>query len=646
MTALLRDRGRAALVFTATIAGAVQLLIVSSLRDQGHFAKYTWFADEILAGRAHTERIGDLSPGYLGFILVTRMLGFEYEATRGVQIGMIAVAAILCAFAAIRFVPRKFAWVVLLVLLGSRGVLLNATELEPETLILLLNAAAIFFLARENPSTAETIAGGVALGLSAVTRPVALMWIVLTVIAFAARRDWRRRAFLVAVASLLPIAAVVATNWKLSRTLAIMDPGTVFYEGWNPLASGYAGVQPRIVNDLERTIEEPDALHVTYRLVASRDRRRELSREQSNEFWRGKAIAFIKDHPFAAAELGARKLWFTAHAHDAHDLITMWRKERELRVPFITFSVALLLALFGLMRLPLPFAVRAFLVANLISYGGALLLFYVTIRQRNALYPLLAFGAACGVAALVASWRSQPRTSTLLVVLLLVSAATLHLPNGWTSEESHGWKGRSEVEKLTQAAAREPQRAPLAMALAATFDGDRARRVPRELLHRAAVERLRRAESNSDHFDAALAFLRSGDADAADTIIRTLDRNGFAPHRETRAVSSLAYYRAIIALRRGNSAAAELISKAVEGAPGDADVLALQAAFNPRSPVSRAGAYHDRFTVALAELRAAALARPNSYAPSESAAATLRQFPEWRRASEALNRPAAPPMTQ
>jgi hypothetical protein len=405
------------LVVLAAITAA-RIALVESLPDQGYFAKYTIFADRIIAGDLPSERLLDLSPLYLWFTVALRAAGAGFEFIRGFQIALVSFAALFAAIAARRS-GRIASIAAAAFVVASRGALVCATELEPESLILMLNAAALAAVMNARPVT-----GGFILGLSAICRPSALL------AAFAiaiVTRSWRLLA-----ATAAPVAIILVINAALTGEIAVMDPGTVFYEGMNPSASGFAGVQPRIVNDLERQSREPDFLHVAYRLVASRAEGRMLSRTESNRYWTSKAIAFARDYPRAAAALTLRKLRYAFHSYEPYDLVTMARKDRMLsRLPiFLPFAFILGLALAGSrVRGTSP------ALAMAIAVLATLVVFYVTARQRNAMIPAVAVLAGIGLAALLA----RPRV--LYASMVAIFAIALSLNGHAQDEDRAGWFG-------------------------------------------------------------------------------------------------------------------------------------------------------------------------------------------------------------
>src|SRR5258708_13559779 len=157
----------AALVALALITW-LRIHLIDTLPDQGYFAKYPTFAGRILAGRVPRDRLADLSPGYLWFVVSLRFLGAGMMAIRTLQIAMVSIAAVCCGFAARRF--GTIAVIVApLLLMGSRAALVCATEAEPETVILLLVSAGLAALSYSNATS------GALFGLAVACPPVVIL---------------------------------------------------------------------------------------------------------------------------------------------------------------------------------------------------------------------------------------------------------------------------------------------------------------------------------------------------------------------------------------------------------------------------------------------------------------------------------------
>jgi hypothetical protein len=325
-------------------------------------------------------------------------------------------------------------------------------------------------------------------------------------------------------------------NVALTGEAVLMDPGTVFYEGMNPSATGYEGVQPRIVNDIERASREPDYLHVAYRIVASRSAGRPLTRAESNRFWSGKAFAFMRAYPGAALRLTLRKAYYALHSHDAYDLSTMARKDALLsRYGGINYGFLVALSGAAVMltrgrRSLLPF------IAFALSGSVVLVVFYVTARQRNAILPALVVLAAAGIAEIAR--RKQFIAPAFGVVIV---AALLSVNGPAQIEDTNAWRG------------------------------------------------------TRDAFDQAIILEQQGRWADADRILQQLEDDRFRPMRENRAVSSIAFYRARAALHLGRDPRA-LLAQAAADAPGNEHVLALQARLGDREAGRLLVALHDAIT--------------------------------------------------
>jgi hypothetical protein len=507
----------AALAILALITWA-RVRRIDSLPDQGYFAKYTIVADQILAGHMPRERLIDFSPLYLWFVVALRAIGAGSHAIRTLQIASVSLAAVLVAIAARRFGSLALLAAPIL-LLGSRGALVCATEVEPETLILLLNAGALAALDLNH------LLAGFLLGLSAVSRPVALLVIVALAIWF---RSWR-----IVAGAIAPIVVILVVNFSLTGEVTLMDPGTVFYEGMNPSATGYEGVQPRIVNDLERQSRDPDYLHVAYRVVAAQALGHRVTRAESNRYWAGKALAFARTYPAAAARLTAKKFYFALHSYEAYDLATMARKDamlsRDLFIPFGIVVAFAMMAMVLRVRGIAPFVIFACCV------GVTLVLFYVTARQRNAMLPAMVILAAAGLAEIVA------RRNLAAVVVAITIAVLLNINGPAQREDAAGWLGIR------------------------------------------------------NGFDDALTLEQQGRWAEADGLLARLEASGYRPIRENRAVPSIAFYRALAAVHLGRDPR-PFLAQAETEAPGNEHVLAALAVKGDREAERLLFELHDPLT--------------------------------------------------
>jgi hypothetical protein len=601
-------RRRHALLLAAFAALALitwlRIHLIDTLPDQGYFAKYLTFADRILAGHMPRDRIGDLSPAYLWTIALLRRLGSSVRAIRDIQIALLSVAAAVCGLAAARIAGRWAGIAAAVLVLLNRGALLAATELEPETLIVFALGVSMAALVWERPLIA-----GLFLGIAVTARPTAALALILISVWIFVRG--RRHIALFLSAAAVPIAIVLAVNGSLTGHVSIMEPATGLYDGNNPLATGCAGVLPRIVADLDAASMEPDYLHVAYRVVAAR-----ANATDGNGYWSRKSLAWMRTYPGAAARLFAWKALLSIHNYDVFDLATMWRKSTLLpRWPFVPFGALTALALAA----PLLRGSRAPLVPMLIfalATIAALIVFNVSARQRDALLPPLAILAAIGTAEILRCRRAR-----LVVACGAVLALTLLLGIDGPPQREDAYAWWSSMQSTRAAAA---GRRDIASVLRTASPPS----VDAQSLRKAAMQ----ASSSGDElrFDAAIALEKANAWRDADAVLATLP--GYSPRRDNRAVSSVAYYRARAARHLGRDAR-PLLDRADDDAPGDPDVLAARAIAGDAASAQRLDLLHDPFTrdYALARAREDAGDRAGTRALRDR---LMRTFPEWRRPAE------------
>ena len=256
----------AALLLLVTAAAVRDVVFLGRFALEVPFNKYLTLADDVVAGHLPADRMNDVSPLYLWCVSAARAIHLGPPALSWLQVLATLAAALLAALTARNLAGNIAALAAALVLLASRTVVLNASELEPEALILLLNALAIWLLlGQERPSP---FLGGIAAAASVMTRPTAILALIVLGV-FAARDRWMR--FVAGAA--IPIVVILGVNIAITHQPMVMNGGTVFYEGMNPHAIGYAGVRPAVVDDLRMWVpsigSEPDPLHVAFRKVVS-----------------------------------------------------------------------------------------------------------------------------------------------------------------------------------------------------------------------------------------------------------------------------------------------------------------------------------------------------------------------------------------
>jgi hypothetical protein len=616
------NRRRALLWLSVFIALALvtwaRVALLDSLRDHGFFGKYLTFADAILAGNVPRHRIGDVSPGYLWLMVGLRAIGLAFEPIRNLQLVMITAGALFCALAAKRHGGWVAAISAAILILGNRAALIIGAELEPEALIFVLNAAAMLAVVRRKWWLA-----GLLVGLSAATRPTAMLTLIL--IGGWVLLQSRRAIFAYAAAALAPIAIVVGVNAAITGHTFIMQPGSGFFEANNPLATGCAGVYPRIVEDIQSSSREPDYGHVVYRIIAARATGQPLDAKLSNRFWSRKALAFIWSYPVRSMELFGWKAILAVHHYDIYDLFTTKRKSLELaRFPAIPFGVAFVLALVALLfgrdrRELLP--IIAFAVSTLV----ALIVFNVSARQRNALLAPLAILGGLGVAEIVALARARDERCLYAFAGVMIATPLLGIEGTPMKEDQYNWWAQLRATSMRAEAYRTRN---VDLAAASILDLVRPPLVDRGTLIRAALATATQVQSPQRLFDVAIALQKAGAWRESEAVLATID--DYQPRRENRAVSSVAYYRAraAIHMRAPKTTVDNLLEVAQREAPGDPHILALLAVTSRPDSRELLDKLYDPFTRDHA--LAAALTDLGDTRTANALIARLRRvMPEW-----------------
>ena len=588
------------------VAGTLILAAITAIRvhrltqfeNRDYFDKYLFFADSIRSGEMPLERIGDLSPGYLAFIGLLRQLGAGVGTILSIQVVLVSLAAFAAGLAAHRLAGWPAGTISCGFILASRAAYVNATDLEPETLILLFNAMALaslvhFLVERSGAALPLT---GLFLGLSALMRPVGIATALLVSVSILASRSRENRdgdpdrdrriivpvALLVAIA-MLPVLTTGAITRARGGSSLSMDPGTVFYEGMNYGATGYAGVQPAIVHELQSVSDSgPDSLHVVYRLVASEALGRPAHRRDSNAYWLSRSFAFASTEPLVATKLVARKLFLILHSYEAWDLRGMHARNLELgSILWIPFSILLSFAAYGAFTMRRSVERLVPLVVFSLMAAAPMVIFYVTARQRNAVVPAVAVLAGFGAGSLWKSMRSKPLAPALIAAGLVSSGLLFAIPGAAQQEDRHVWTNlRERTDYLTEAdrLLRAGKRDSAMQRLAAASVRGLAVNVDASFLESHCRLALQEALDHAQVFDIAIALQRTGSWKASLDLALRLRKAGYRPRRGTRAINSPSYLAARSAFHlQDREKAREYLASAADEAPGDPFVLALMA---------------------------------------------------------------------
>lgn len=640
----------------------------------GAFRKYPGAARQLLSGEMARERLIDFSPLYLEL----NRLGLYLEPLLGpletflpwLQIALLAWAVAAAAAVASRHLGRRAAFAFAALLALDRHVAAYVRILEPEIVLLALLATWLFFLDRDGarPAPRELLLAGGAAALAIATRPTFLPVFLAVVPLFLAFRlgfrrplsgaaqPWRpwlrATAFfllpLAAAAALLAARAAAATGDFRSPA---MNPGTVLYEGHQPLSTGTSARYPPAVHLAVRSDPdtEPDVAHVVYRRFARAESGDPaLPIAAVNDFWAGRAFAFMADQPLLAARRAVKQLRYALHAHLFHDVSQATLLQQRLGPFFVPFSLLSAFALWGAASAAHRFRRLLLFYAILAAQLGVMTLFYVSARQRMVLLPALVLFALYGLRDLAGRGRRGLALGLLLLGLGLALAVRdpaqhedLYLRHGFSAALQRRDEVTSQLKAgATVAALREEVCAGIAE-MPSRLEDVRPAGYPQdqESLESCVARRLRQRlaaarewERPSLEFDLAGVELLLGRLDQAEALLRPLAGAGPGFPRDGSDPSRPEQLLARIAFLRGDAAAArEWLRAALAAAPGEpfvlADLWALTGEDSYRRQLLR---YYSRFDQAWIAGRALLFYRQPEAAAAELASLAER-MPKARR---------------
>jgi hypothetical protein len=432
---------------------AVLHAVAVSLLPPVQFHKYTVAAAQWLDGSLPPERWADFSPLYLLLHAGLRALvPWPGPVMVALHVAFTAAAAGLCVHLLARHVSLGAALGATALLALDADLLAYTRLLEPEALVVLL-VAAVLALA-DGASPRSRVAAGVVAGLGLAVRPTLAPLALLVPLWWWWRdRSWPR----VAWAYLLgPAAAWLAlAAWSQaatgSPTTAVMNPGTVFYEGNNPSSPGLSAVYPPFLLAVDDDVARgPDHAHQLYREVARRSTGTPLTVAEVNAFWRDKALAFVADHPVHAATRCARKVLYALGSHTSHDIPSAYLLRDALAAPWSPFlggAWLSALAVAGLLLVRRRH--QALAVAVVVVQVGAVAVFYGSARQRLTAVPGMVFLAAVALEHLRRDW---PRSARVLLGVA-VGALLLSWPVGAVENEKALYLRGSAAAGMSRAAA-------------------------------------------------------------------------------------------------------------------------------------------------------------------------------------------------
>ena len=398
------------------------------------------------------------APLYPWFLsLIYRVLGPDPTAVRSVQA---LLGVLTCAFITV-FTRRLFRSSAAGIVAGLLAALyLPAIFYEgvilPATLILFLNALFVLLMVTDTGQAgpARLMAAGFVLGLSVMTKPVALLILpfALVYIWLRARKSGRnttvdtagqentsgtgkgvgtrslRYASALVIGLVFAIAPLTIRNARTTGTFIPLTTGggINFYIGSNPRANGFYSVPFYRGMPLGGT---PEIQQERMRMLAESAQKRKLSPGEVSRFWTREGLKHIASEPGASAALTFRKFlyFFNRYERASVESIPFHRKFGGIiAMPLPGYWFVLSFAMLGIFLTRKRWDRLILLYGGVLTYLAAAVVFYVLARYRIPVVVFLIPFAGAAISKLLKMIRDRKLfdLGIMAIALLLIFYAT------------------------------------------------------------------------------------------------------------------------------------------------------------------------------------------------------------------------------
>ena len=381
-----------------------------------------------------------VSPLYIYFLAAVVAIG-SLTTVRVVQVALGTLAVALMFKTTEVWFGRRAAWMAgALAALAGVFTFYEALVMQSgiDTVLTAGLLAGVAFAIARGESKWAAVAG-VCLGLQTLNRPNVLIAGAAIIVGLALVRRVRPALFMAAglVVALLPVGlrnVVVAHEWTFTSS----QGGLNFYIGNNAQAIGTYRAVPEVTANIAGQAEEA-------RRVAERARGRPLDDSQVSSYFFGLGLAWIREHPAAAARLTAKKIAAVFNAQfiylNASLPFYAWDAHTILRVLPVGPWLLVPLGLVGLVVAAPASHRSAYVVwASFVPvYALAVAAFFVADRYRLPMFVPLTIGAGAAIDRLLRGYedgRLRALAPAIGAVAVLAVAANwpMHLDDGRAEE--------------------------------------------------------------------------------------------------------------------------------------------------------------------------------------------------------------------
>jgi len=584
-------------LFTLIIHSAV--LLNTTSESQSPFQKYLNGAERFISGSIEPERISDFSPLYLQIHIIAKKV---FKDTVPVMIILnilaVSVSSVLLFYLLRFFFSISVSLTGYLLFVFSPGILIYEKVMEPEPMQVMFITGLIFYLfrflrGRNKYSMLDIFLSGMFLGLTLLTRSSFFLMVLLIPVYLyfyhseEVRKEikWRKWVVIFLIIPIFSFILIIIQNYNSTGNLSYyyQNPGYILFEGNNPNSRGQSAVYPFLVDELVyEYANEPDVHHKIYRMFARRIGKKDMSIQEVNKFWSGKALNFIIDYPLNFIKNVFIKLHYFFHQFRRHDVKEAFDYDKNLsdaQVPLFPFWILSSLAIAGLVTGLTKFRDFFPLYAVFGLQGAVLLAGYVSSRQRVSVMIIFIFFACFAIDKLM----RKKNLIILLVVIPAVAIPILLVENDYMKDEEFLWKSYSDSHALWIEAREERDKNDFikagelisrSISITPWLDEDRR---PAELRfgkggvfsYIMSLSNVEKLFSHSERYNRAILLYKAGDLDRSEVILKDLKNKGRGFKRDFDHSSRPEFWMGLIYIKKGEMKKAEgFFKEALKLSPG------------------------------------------------------------------------------
>ncbi len=389
-------------------------------------------------------------PAILG--LSYMMFGSAFGIARIVNVVLGALSVAAAYRVGTKIVDKKVAFIGGLILcVYGFFVHINATGLATSLLIyLVMEAMNLTLRTRRSGYWGSALFAGFLWGLAAITRPIALIPVVILLIDLALRKVFPVKKKYIHIVILvlglfIAITPVTVRNMLHGDTALICTNGGInFYLGNNPVATGFTAFHPAL-----GVFWTPETAHVWAENMAGK----RMNPTDVSSFYAREGLLYLINNPMDALGLWGRKTVLLLSGQEISnngDLDFMANDNPLLKILLMLgYGVLLPFALAGMVLLWMRGPEQRLTILIALSLLFINILFFVSARYRLPAIPFFAlFAAAAGSYLLRADWKTQGREVLLVGACIVVLGLPVNLnlgglPTG--GNPAYGWFIRGQV---------------------------------------------------------------------------------------------------------------------------------------------------------------------------------------------------------